>query len=129
MKAANSGLTFLDRCARRCQISRSPDVTAFFEFDEVDVFTTGTLGEPGQRVFFLQARSDGKRYSIRCEKQQVAAIVMHLRRVLTDLPPAEQAPLPVRSTSPSRASRCSCSARSASATTAPTTASSSSSRS
>ncbi len=84
MKAANSGLTFLDRCARRCQISRSPDVTAFFEFDEVDVFTTGTLGEPGQRVFFLQARSDGKRYSIRCEKQQVAAIVMHLRRVLDD---------------------------------------------
>jgi len=69
-------------------------MTVFFEFDEVDVFTTGTLGEPGQRVFFLQARSEGKRYSIRCEKQQVAAIVMYLRRVLTDLPPAEQAPLP-----------------------------------
>lgn len=69
-------------------------MSVFFEFDDVDVFTTGTIGDPGQRVFFLQARSDGRRYSIRCEKQQVAAIAMYLRRVLTDLPPAEQRPLP-----------------------------------
>lgn len=67
---------------------------AFFEFDDVDMFTTGTLGEPGQRVFFMQARSGGRRLSIKCEKQQVAAIVEYLRKVLKDLPPAEDRPLP-----------------------------------
>ena len=66
----------------------------FFEFEDVDVFTTGTLGEPGQRVFFLQARTSGQRISVRCEKQQVAAIAIYLRRVLVDLPPPEQRPLP-----------------------------------
>lgn len=66
----------------------------YYEFDEVDVFTTGTKGDPGQRVFFLQARTSGQRVTVRCEKQQVAAIAMYLRRVLTDLPPPEQRPLP-----------------------------------
>ncbi|CAN5520460.1 MAG: DUF3090 domain-containing protein [Acidimicrobiia bacterium] len=66
----------------------------YYEFDEVDVFTTGTQGDPGQRVFFLQARTSGQRITVRCEKQQVAAIAMYLRRVLTDLPPPEQRPLP-----------------------------------
>ncbi len=69
-------------------------MSVFFEFGDVDVFTTGTQGDPGQRVFFIQARADGKRYSIRCEKQQVAAIVMYLRRVMKDLPPPEQRPMP-----------------------------------
>ncbi|MDQ3178034.1 MAG: DUF3090 family protein [Actinomycetota bacterium] len=69
-------------------------MSVFFEFDDVDVFTTGTQGDPGQRVFYLQTRADGNRYSIRCEKQQVAAIVMYLRRVMKDLPPPEQRPMP-----------------------------------
>ena len=30
-----------------------------FEFDDLDPFTVGALGEPGARVFFLQAREDG----------------------------------------------------------------------
>ena len=28
----------------------------FYEFDEVDTFTVGAIGEPGARTFFLQAR-------------------------------------------------------------------------
>lgn len=67
---------------------------AFFEFDDVDVFTTGTIGQPGQRIFFMQARAGGQRLSIKCEKQQVAAIVEYLRKVLKDLPPPEDRPLP-----------------------------------
>ena len=29
----------------------------FFEFDDVDAFTVGTEGRPGERVFYLQARA------------------------------------------------------------------------
>ena len=38
--------------------------------------------------FFLQARASGQRVTVKCEKQQAAAIVQYLRRVLSDLPPA-----------------------------------------
>ena len=68
-------------------------MSAFYEFEAVDTFTTGAIGQPGQRTFFLQARQSGTRVAVKCEKQQVAAIVQYLRRVLTDLPPAEDRPL------------------------------------
>jgi len=69
-------------------------MTIWFEFEEVDTFTTGTTGQPGQRVFFLQLRSGHQHVAVKCEKQQVAAIASHLQRVLGDLPPPEDQPLP-----------------------------------
>jgi uncharacterized repeat protein (TIGR03847 family) len=68
-------------------------VSVFYEFDEVSAFTVGTVGRPGERTFFLQARADGQRVTVKCEKQQTAAIVQYLRRVLADLPPAEDRPM------------------------------------
>ena len=43
-----------------------------FDFDEPDHFTAGAVGEPGQRVFYLQA-APGRRSvaTLRLEKQQV----------------------------------------------------------
>jgi uncharacterized repeat protein (TIGR03847 family) len=58
-------------------------------FDSVDVFTTGTVGRPGQRTFFLQARDEDRVASVRCEKQQAAAIAQYLRRALAHLPIVE----------------------------------------
>jgi uncharacterized repeat protein (TIGR03847 family) len=69
-------------------------VSAFYEFEEVDAFTTGAIGRPGERTFYLQARHGRRRVAVKCEKQQVAAIVQYLRRVLNDLPPAEDRPMP-----------------------------------
>jgi uncharacterized repeat protein (TIGR03847 family) len=69
-------------------------MSVFFEFDEVSAFTVGTIGRPGERTFLLQARSDGERVTVKCEKQQTAAIVQYLRKVLADLPPAEDRPMP-----------------------------------
>ncbi len=66
----------------------------FYEFEGVDTFTTGAVGRPGARTFFLQARQDRTRVAVKCEKQQVAAIAQHLRRVLNDLPPPEDRPVP-----------------------------------
>lgn len=69
-------------------------MSVFHEFDDVSAFTVGTVGKPGQRTFYLQVRGDGQRVSLKCEKQQTAAIVQYLRRVLADLPPAEDRPMP-----------------------------------
>ncbi|HEU4841785.1 MAG TPA: DUF3090 family protein [Ilumatobacteraceae bacterium] len=69
-------------------------MSVFFEFDEVDTFTAAALGEPGSRVFYLHARAGNQRVTVKCEKQQVTAIAQYLRRVLSDLPPPEDRPLP-----------------------------------
>ena len=68
-------------------------MSVFYEFDEVSAFTVGTVGRPGERIFLQQARADGQRVTVKCEKQQTAAIVQYLRRVLADLPPAEDRPM------------------------------------
>ncbi len=64
------------------------------DFDEVDAFTVGAVGQPGSRVFFLQARRGGARVTVKCEKQQAAAIADYLRRVLNDLPDPTDKPVP-----------------------------------
>ncbi|HNJ98213.1 MAG TPA: DUF3090 family protein [Ilumatobacteraceae bacterium] len=63
------------------------------DFDAVDAFTVGAVGKPGQRVFYLQARSGGEWVTIKCEKQQVAAIADHLTRLLSDLPAPNDRPV------------------------------------
>jgi len=70
-------------------------VSVFFEFEDVDTFTPAAIGEPGSRVFYLHARAGTQRVTVKCEKQQVTAIAQYLRRVLSDLPPPEDRPLPV----------------------------------
>ena len=65
-----------------------------FDLGEVDAFTAGTVGPPGQRVFFLQARSAGEVVTLKCEKQQVEALGQFLERLLQDLPAPGEGPLP-----------------------------------
>jgi uncharacterized repeat protein (TIGR03847 family) len=60
-----------------------------FDFDEPEHFTTGTVGEPGHRIFFLQAAQAGSVATLRLEKQQVAALAEYLAGILADLPDAE----------------------------------------
>jgi len=60
-----------------------------FTFDQPDHFTAGAIGEPGQRVFFIQARQDGEVASLRLEKQQVAALGEYLGGILADVGEAE----------------------------------------
>jgi len=69
-------------------------MSVFYEFDEVDNFTTAAVGEPGSRTFYLHARAGTDRVTVKCEKQQVTAIAQYLRRVLSDLPPPEDRPMP-----------------------------------
>ena len=56
-----------------------------FVFDLPDRFATGTIGEPGNRAFFLQAREGGRVISVALEKAQVAVLAERLGLLLTEL--------------------------------------------
>ena len=68
-----------------------------FEFREVTHFTAGAIGEPGQRVFYLQVGDGSDLVTVKLEKQQVEALAKFLKGVLDDLPatsdPATVTPL------------------------------------
>jgi uncharacterized repeat protein (TIGR03847 family) len=49
-----------------------------FEFDRLDALVPGTVGEPGQRVFYLQARRGNEVVSFRLEKEQVGMLGQYL---------------------------------------------------
>ena len=53
-----------------------------FIFDEPDRFVAGTVGEPGDRAFYLQARKGGALVSVAIEKVQVAALAARLDDLL-----------------------------------------------
>lgn len=65
-----------------------------FDLREPDRFTAGAVGEPGSRVFFLQAVEGTQVVSLRLEKQQVGALGQYLQGVLSDLPVVTAEELP-----------------------------------
>ena len=54
-------------------------------FNEVDRFTVGTVGVPGDRTFFLQIRFESTLLSTSIEKSQVAAISERLQYMLKEI--------------------------------------------
>jgi uncharacterized repeat protein (TIGR03847 family) len=54
-------------------------------YDAPDRFVAGTVGQPGERTFFLQAREGNRMTSVVCEKQQVSVLAEHLDRVLDEV--------------------------------------------
>ena len=55
------------------------------EFDPPERFVAGTVGPPGQRTFFLQARSGVRVVSVALEKQQVAALAERIDELLDEV--------------------------------------------
>lgn len=54
-------------------------------YDSPDRFVAGTVGQPGERTFFLQAREGNRITSVVVEKQQVSVLAEHLERVLDEV--------------------------------------------
>ena len=54
-------------------------------FDQPDRFVAGTVGVPGQRTFFLQARDERRIISVALEKVQVAVLADRLNLLLEEL--------------------------------------------
>jgi len=67
-------------------------MSSSFEIPEVEHLTTGAVGPPGQRVFYLQAGQGSQVVSLRLEKAQVAALVAYLAGMLADMPPPGDIP-------------------------------------
>ena len=57
-----------------------------FELDGPEHFTAGAVGGPGQRVFYLQARQGRALVTLKCEKEQVAALGEYLAGLIAKLP-------------------------------------------
>jgi uncharacterized repeat protein (TIGR03847 family) len=71
-----------------------------YAFEPPERFVAGTVGPPGERTFFLQARGGGRLVSVVLEKVQVALLAEKLEELLTEahrrfgieLPEIEAAP-------------------------------------
>ncbi|WP_043627996.1 DUF3090 domain-containing protein [Nonomuraea candida] len=56
-----------------------------FDYDPPERFVAGALGQPGARVFFLQARAEGRLTTVALEKLQVAALAGRLDELLDEV--------------------------------------------
>src|SRR3954467_6152839 len=54
-------------------------------FDPPERFVAGTVGPPGQRTFFLQARTGPRVTSVALEKQQVSVLAERIDELLDEL--------------------------------------------
>ncbi len=58
-------------------------------FDPPERFVAGTVGPPGQRTFFLQARAGTRIVSVALEKQQVQALAERIDELLDEVMSSE----------------------------------------
>jgi|HubBroStandDraft_1064217.scaffolds.fasta_scaffold44030_2 uncharacterized repeat protein (TIGR03847 family) len=63
-----------------------------YDLDDVQSFTVGAIGEPGGRVFILQARQGAQTLTLKVEKQQVAMLIAYLAQLLHSVPLEGDAP-------------------------------------
>ena len=69
-------------------------MSASFNIQTPDSFTTGTVGPPGQRIFFVQAVDGVTTVTLKLEKTQVAALAQYVAELLADLPPVDDEDVP-----------------------------------
>ena len=63
-------------------------------FRTPDRFIAGTVGQPGDRTFYLQAVHDNRVVSVMCEKQQVAVLAERIGAMLAEVNRRFGTPLP-----------------------------------
>ena len=61
-------------------------MSASFDLDPVTRLAAGAVGEPGQRTFYLQARSQDQVVTLLVEKEQVRALAVSIEQMLAALP-------------------------------------------
>ena len=58
---------------------------AVYDLNPVDRITAGAVGEPGNRVFYIQARKGRRLVTVMCEKEQLAALAYAIDQLLLHL--------------------------------------------
>jgi len=61
-------------------------VSESFSLDPVERIAAGAVGEPGDRTFYLQARSDDQFVTLLVEKEQMRALALSIAQMLQQLP-------------------------------------------
>jgi uncharacterized repeat protein (TIGR03847 family) len=69
-------------------------------YDPPERFIAGTVGQPGQRTFFLQARAGTRVTSVALEKQQVAVLATRIEELLDEVMQASGGEAPVPAVAP-----------------------------
>ena len=64
------------------------------EFRDPTRFVVGTVGSPGERVFFVQATGGGRTVSVRCEKQQAQILSERMGDLLDEIAAKSDVPVP-----------------------------------
>ena len=67
---------------------------AVHEFRDPARFVVGTVGQPGERVFFVQATEAGRTISVRCEKQQAQILSERMGDRLDEIAATSDIPVP-----------------------------------
>lgn len=67
---------------------------AVHEFRDPARFVVGTVGQPGERVFFVQATESGRTISVRCEKQQAQILSERMGDLLDEIAAKSDIPVP-----------------------------------
>ncbi|HEV2886640.1 MAG TPA: DUF3090 domain-containing protein [Jatrophihabitans sp.] len=57
----------------------------FFFFDQPRRFVVGTVGQPGERVFYLQAADESRIVSVALEKSQVLVLAERMKQLLEEV--------------------------------------------
>ena len=60
-----------------------------FLFDPAERFVVGTVGVPGERTFFLQARTGSRLISVSLEKSQVVALADRIQQIIREVRSSE----------------------------------------
>ncbi|GAA1652256.1 DUF3090 family protein [Catellatospora bangladeshensis] len=71
-----------------------------YAFEPPERFVAGTVGPPGERTFYLQARGGGRLVSVALEKMQVALLAEKLEELLAEAHQRFGAELPVAAEGP-----------------------------
>lgn len=72
-----------------------------FLYDKPERFVAGTVGQPGQRTFFLQASAAGRTTSVALEKTQVEALAERIDELLDEVVRRTGGSAPVPAVAPS----------------------------
>jgi uncharacterized repeat protein (TIGR03847 family) len=71
-----------------------------FDYDPPERFVAGTVGEPGSRTFFLQARSGTRVTSVALEKAQVSVLAERVEELLDEVLRVSKGTAPVPAVAP-----------------------------
>ncbi len=73
-----------------------------FSFDPPERFVAGTVGQPGERTFYLQARTGTRAVSVALEKQQVSILAERVEALLDEVLRRSGGTAPIPAVAPSQ---------------------------